>query len=664
MNYQLFDQYEEGEINEKIRYWVESWDEYLDEIEKCSIDSYFCSPHIVFLQLLDEIQNNHLNNPNLKNYFIETISHFLKTDYVIKSNFKSDFTLIIKELSKENRLDYLKALCISILKDFQSGNYLNKNCERLNQILLDDSWNQDDDKKIVQLSQNIIIDFLLHGYSVKSIQSFPKRIFSKYQILKHGKEIVTTDFPIDFTWKKFETSDGVNQEAFNKAIIEKINTLTIPDRLDQLPHFFKASTKTGFFICQIEGLKGQHEDIDINIGNVNFYSPKLKHYCNTGVPIFLNKAYPDSFTKEDPTVQINAAIQIDFFDIETGADRAINQIDRALDILRLYISSELPFAADKNQYAIINDGERFCGSFTADKNQSPFKEINSFDLDDFMKNVGRDKKFLKDIQEKLFNTSEPSHPLTNKLISSIHWYRKGKESTNLEDKLVNYWIAIENLFTFESQSQNLISGSTKGNKFSVIINYLPEIESWAYIFQLYRTIWNYLYNDIRGYHRFGPLFPNHPFSKIPEEILKKCQLHPDQQTVQYSEFLHNLSELKPYMKSKKIIEKIEFMENFYHKNEFSKEVLLKRIFSNKNLLILIYYYRNLIVHNAHYDNRLLPYYVGKTENFASILLRHTLHEFVTSPNKTHEEIIINDKIKLDKILEKMINKEPVDLLKF
>lgn len=660
MDYNLFTQYEEGEINDKIRYWAESWDDYLDDLEKCSIKCTFESPHIVLLQLLDEVQNNQLNNPNLKKYFVGTIGSFLKTDYVIKRDFRSDFTLIVKELSKENRLGYLKSLCISILTNFNSGVYLNKNCDMLKQILLDNHWNPDDDKKIGQISKKVIIEFLLRGYSIKSLRLFPKKIFSKYTIFEQGKKIITTDFPTGIDWKKFELLEGFNQEAYNNAIIEKINSLTLEDRINQLKQFFDASPKTGFFICQIDGLKGA---IDVNIGNVNFYSPKLKSYCDKDLPIFLNKEYPDSFTKDNPTVQINAAIQVDFFDAEMGVERAINQIDQALDILRLYISSELPFVADKNCYAIIKEGKPIQSSFTADKHQTPFKEINSFDLDYFIKTVGSDKIFLKKIQEVLFDRVNPNHPLTNKLISSIHWYRKGKESTKIEDQLVNYWIAIENLFTFDSQNPRLISDSTKGNKFSIIFNYLPEIESWAYIFQLRSDLYLDMSNDVRSFYFMKSLQPNNPFADVPEDILTKCQLHPDQQIVHYSEFLQNVYEVKTHVKSKKIIEKIEFVENFYQNNEFSKSVLENRIHLNKDLLILIYHYRNLVVHNAHYDNRLLPYYVGKIQNFASILLRQTLYGCVTNPHQSHEEIIIADKIKLDKLLEKLKNKEPVDLLK-
>ena len=226
MNVFLWDSYEEGEINDKIKYWVDLWEDLIENFNNDSYGLNLVNPHLILMDIIDEIKFNRLKNSKNKEYFLKTLGVMLKSDPVIKNSFKSDFTLIIKEL-QSNRLEYFLQLCEDIVKLFQEGLYFNKSFDELKKILLNSKMEKEDEKNISIISQNLIVEFTLIGYSLDEIKKFPSYIFDKYDIIEGGEgELLSTKFPIKIKSEDFKEGDDFNLINYNEAFKTEINSLT------------------------------------------------------------------------------------------------------------------------------------------------------------------------------------------------------------------------------------------------------------------------------------------------------------------------------------------------------------------------------------------------------------------------------------------------------
>ena len=88
MNVFLWDSYEEGEINDKIKYWVDLWEDLIENFNNDSYGLNLVNPHLILMDIIDEIKFNRLKNSKNKEYFLKTLGVMLKSDPVIKNSFK------------------------------------------------------------------------------------------------------------------------------------------------------------------------------------------------------------------------------------------------------------------------------------------------------------------------------------------------------------------------------------------------------------------------------------------------------------------------------------------------------------------------------------------------------------------------------------------------
>ena len=116
--------YKDTEITEKTKYWVDLWEETVEGFSNDVYDKDLVNPHLLLIYLIEEIKYNKPMNVKNNNYFIEKLNFFVKNDLVIKNLFKTDFILLIGELSsKYKRFEYFRILCEEIINVFQKGIY-------------------------------------------------------------------------------------------------------------------------------------------------------------------------------------------------------------------------------------------------------------------------------------------------------------------------------------------------------------------------------------------------------------------------------------------------------------------------------------------------------------------------------------------------------------
>jgi len=663
MNIFLWNSYEEGEINNKIKYWVDLWEDLIENFDNDSYGLNLVNPNLLLMDIIDEIRFNRLKNSRNSEFFLTQMGKMLKLDPIIKKSFKSDFTLIIRELESKHPPEYLLQLCEDVSELFREGLYFNQSCDFLKDILINPMWNQDDEENISLISQNLMVEFILIGCGLNRIKNLPSNLFDKYTTIGvEDDELLITKFPLKLSPDDFQDGEDLNKNDYNEAIKNEIKSLSISDRIERLKFYYDEQPSEGYAILKVEGLIG---NVDLKIGNVNFYKPKIENYVDKTETNDFNVNKLKYFGNEISSSFINAAVKIKYRDLESAELLAVKSIDKSLDVLRCYVHSEVPFKIDSDNLIIVDENGKEVGGKHSSENMPQTKDIYYFNMEKFEVSLSDDDHYFTNIEQMLSDNKTKKSFLADKLINSLHWYRKAFESNNLEDKLLNYWIVIENLVTLDSKIGNLFLPSNKNeNKFSLVEELVPPIELIDFIGRISKDLHRYL-TDLNEYFEINSEDTRH-LLELPQENIDACFLQPhiDVIKVDMKEFIKNIPPLINLVPNKIIKDKIVFADKFYSDNEFAYQKIIERLYQTKHDLLLIYRYRNLIVHNARFDSTILPYYIEKAERFAGNILRTILYEFVMDNTKTHEKILLSKKVKIQRMMDKLKNNDSLDLWDF
>lgn len=172
----LWTKYKKGEINDKIEYWVDYWQDLIDTIKNKGIEYRLVSPTSLLIEIQDEIIYNELKNKSNINYYKKQLGLFLNKDIIIKKYFSSDFKLLLKEFDNK-RITYFAKLCEDLKMQLKKDKYFHKNCNELKNILLNKTWETEDKSKIGQISKNLIVELMLIGYSLDTLRGLPIKFF-------------------------------------------------------------------------------------------------------------------------------------------------------------------------------------------------------------------------------------------------------------------------------------------------------------------------------------------------------------------------------------------------------------------------------------------------------------------------------------------------------
>lgn len=667
MNYSFWTSYQETEITEKTKYWVDLWEEIIEDFRNKSYDKDLINPHLLLKNIVDEIKYNEFKNSRNISYFLDKFNYFLKEDEVIKKSFNIDFTLIRNELaSKSKRFGYCIILCEQIMKSFQNGDYYKDSCDRLKDVILDSQWK--DENEISLLSLNLIVELILVGYTIDEIKTIPKEIFNKYSVIKpNDVEIINTLFPTSLNTKNYHHDGVFDRASYNEDLKAEIDSLSISDRLDKLKSYFDKEYSEGYGIFHIEGLKGT---IDINVGDVNFYSPNIDN-CTSFLKIdttkydTFNELKLECVDENDPSF-VNAAVKIKHRGFDSARKQALEIIETSLDIIRLYSHSETPLRVKQNNFHLVNCENLHISSRFSSDGKKHTKDYHSFDMSKSFFCTKDNNEYLSKLYDLFLNNEIARSPLSARLIYSLHWYRKAFETNNIEDKLLNYWIVIENLMTFDSKNENIVlKDKEERDKFTLIEEIVPFIELSCTLKKFAKEVYIY-FDDLIHNLELNPVTINKTFLEMYKDDINKCQLGSQwvDKKINLVEFVQNVNLLKLCFKRKLIENKIVFVDKFYNDTTFTKLEVEKSLKQTKQDLLLIYRYRNFIVHNAHFDNNILPYYVMKAENIAGNLLGEILYQHVQDNTKSQQENLIQIRIKMERMIKRLDSNVPVDLWDF
>src|ERR1035441_9722164 len=70
MERHIWKKYGTGEVNDKIIYWVDLWDDLVDHFTKDHYGLELDNPHVLLLVLVDEIEYDELRNEEVRKYLL------------------------------------------------------------------------------------------------------------------------------------------------------------------------------------------------------------------------------------------------------------------------------------------------------------------------------------------------------------------------------------------------------------------------------------------------------------------------------------------------------------------------------------------------------------------------------------------------------------------
>jgi len=670
MQFNLFDEYTPGEITEAISNWVVIWEEIAINLSYNPYELFFTSPHILLLDMIEELNYNKMQFQNNWNQFKIQCDLIIGSDPVVEKFFKSEFSLLSKQLQNPKFPDYISTLCKDILKKFDDGIYFQKNHEFLKDILLNSTFSEQNKKEMLILSHNLILELFLNGYDLDTIAKMPQKIFSKYEIigLNSGKpkqeseppekipqqSIVQTDFPVTVKTETYGIDEKFNATAYFDALKQEMDQLTIETRIDTLKLFFNKEKDEGIFIFEIEGLK---DNIDLTIGDVNFYSPNLKQYCFKEKNWTEHHGNPELFNKKTEDRFINAAISLSYRDIPFGKNLAINQIDKTLNILRLYVHSDIPFKILHDHFLVVKKGRIRNPISLSPEDDHAYKKMHSVDLKRYP-GIFNNPWFINNLNRLFFEDPIRDDINSKNMSLSLFWFRKGSESMSNEDKLLYYWISIENLFNFSSEMV-VSKKEEKLKKISIIKELAPPLIIYHDLKEISSNLLSTLWSD----YNFFRISPSNPFSQVTPETSKLCQLTlKPGEIIDPKKFIETLPALRNEISVYSYTHKIDYLHNLFTDKNFAKQQIERMESQLLSEINRIYRYRNFIVHNAHSDSLILPFFTKKTERIAVTLIGSILNDMISEKDKKSFDVIFYNKTQLDQIRTKLNSGDAVNLL--
>lgn len=632
------------DVTERVNYWHQLWEDLVDwrhDFRGLELRS----PHLLVRDLSDEIDAG-LRNPHNVRYFQRELDNFIKFDRTLKP-FSATLRLLRQQFGKP-RLGYFKELCRALLDQFGSWGYAKAQVAELKRIVTNPAKDDGYDG-LLRASESLIIELSLKGYSWKFIHALPSNILANYS--ERGGHIIT-DFPHDLDDRPFKTSSAnFDYFAYNAALKKLLDDLTPGTRIERIAPFLDAAPVTRYFIFQIEGLRPDFQDPAHNlaVGNVSFYWPREHRFLE---PSELEE--DETFGADEDCTFINVAVRAIALprDNESGWTAAVQDAERALDVLRAYIGDRRAFRVRKHQYIVGDDSRKSAGA------------AHSFaqDLVVYMEsaNIKDAKITLKDELLRRVSALVEAVPsvrtdIERRLLWSLRWLRKAEEVTNPEDTLLFNWIVLETLAGVGTGTPGTIQNAEEeASPIEFAKEVIPSIVLENLRFEVAHNLHRRLVSDLSAVPRRLTL---------PEELITRCHLKPAPYSqINLADLVAHLDKLEPHVARSRLADWIAHARQFYSDPSAALKIFERRRNSLSNYLLLIYRLRNRIVHSAHHEHAFLQHYARQAEMLAGSTLRSVLESYALGGRRSVREILLAAHSQVSILAERLKDQEKFDLL--
>lgn len=489
-------------VKNPVEYWDKYWDYFTGKLSKK--DNYEVtvdSPRFLIDNIISEIEYNNLKNKNNSRLFKAQLGEWNKKDFVFNKLFHNKVVLLLQNWD-ESRDQYILSICKEINTELNKGTYFDDLVEHLTNIISTaKSLDYNTKKEINKYTDLIISEFIANGFIIDDIKSLQHDI-SDVIIDASGTVIAAPD-----KYKKLERKDYENEDLYYKAIKNYIENRTIEERISILKDYYHIEPRDCFVLFRLKGIKG---DIDCMIDDVNIYAPHLKKYI---------KDTPSLSRIEQTTPErkyINASIPVQHKSLYSSVAYAKQKLERIIDLLSLSYNTSAPIEWNPNDISIIENGVFICGlnPNIIDENKSSEHQkfatyMESLDVSDIVEDIIK-------ISERFVAINKNQTSNTLKLATAAHWYQKGKNTQNPEDKLLFHWIAVESLLKTNSTMRCNIVGHKEAN----ILHTIQKIAASIIVKNFFYSHCFDTYIDINYKTHF---YDN--YLDIPADIIEKASLN-------------------------------------------------------------------------------------------------------------------------------------------
>jgi len=625
----FWDDYED-DVSDNVKYWVDIWRDLVDQISMNAHDISFFNPRLVLLDIVDEIDLNQLKNPQVKKLYKKKVEGYIRDESIKGSSLEIHFKAINQALN-DKELDYIKALCLTTLQEFKNGCYFKNSLAELKKQLILDEHTESKKEIIKRISHHMIIEFILIGYSTKTIADMPSLIFQKYD---QSNFEIRSPYEVD-GMNCIDENGEYSQDMHYQRFLDGFTSIKWQDKIDKLLFFYFKSKETYICIFNIEGLVGSGEWF---FNNVHFYSSEQHNYLKINVGN--KKEFQTIEVSTDEYVEfLNAGVKVESIDYHATVDEARSQLEYALDFISGFNHTRTDFKINDENILISNDvGRLLAASSETDMDNPSGRARQAFN----MNAVSSD--FFLSLEEQSLAKKEDLNFLQTKIAQSMRWFRKAKEAKRYEDKILNYWIIIENLIDIDDTKKSaFVSPKEKTSDINLarpIISSLA-VTTKSFYFELARVLYYYL-GDVFYKNVFSPF-------EVPQEILKEAGLPEGffiknsrgDEEIPIIDFVKRLNQLEEHIKISVLNEAVQKAIRFYRNKDNAQRNHFETHRSNiAGEILLIYRLRNKIVHNAHYDSTILPFYSNKAKSLAYLLSTFVVNMYIEHPSMTLDEMLL------------------------
>lgn len=603
MNYDILAEFK---LEPKVDYFVSYYlyKSYLYNKKSTDISTF--NLHSLINLIIEELSKNNINR-NLK-FFYNKLQEIKKKDNIIENKYDYKINEILQNMTSNK--EYALIVSKNLLLELENGMYGKEICSSIEKILFNNKKLEDIKDKLTYLIDSLLIEFIIYGYNEKSLDKLMYNIFSKYTI--YNNNYVSTNFPIPLDIK-------------NEKIKEYVDNLTIEDRIKSLKNYFDKKSRKYYYLFNISGIKGI--DLNIKLNNVNIYNWKTSYRFKIEVDKKIQKECIGYKYGKFEDNDIHCSIYIESVDKEDVFEKIKQQLNEALDILYTYHNFECKILVDYSHYIVFDENKEFVSEGMTRQYDENFKRkvrpLQFYSGNEVLKANEEYANYSKYILNNLMPTSEI-------IKNSVRYFRKGKEATNVEDKILNYWICIENILNVNIDLPTSIIGKEDDDlKFRKIKSIVPILTCQIELISQYWLIYEYF------------------FDKYLENIKVMDSKEAEKLQFSYTDinlinFINNYELLENKFTSQNDLELyLKYLNLLYDKEKISNYIN-KYITTTQDILLLSYRYRNMIVHNAQYDITFINFYSQQLELIAIRLLNVITSEIYKSEaRKDLNNIIIN-----------------------
>lgn len=581
--------------SEELIYFTDCWECFCSKLSNPTIYDTLNSPHFLINEIIIELNINEKDNSKHLNYFRESATTHKSFYFLFTSELQALWNMLVNELQNPNK-DVLLKIAYEIKEKFMQDEFVSYLEGKTKQVIFD----KKDKEKIKKSAAVIIFEFIYRQFEIKTISNLCDKVFSSY-------------YEIDYPNGK-------------RILKEEMEKLTFDDRLSRLFEILTQKERYQYVVFYVKGLHlSQEETFD----DVTFYNPlvskKLKGFTSN----------EECFHNANYETGSNVLVKVFCKDTLFGVNIAKKQVSEICDYLKLLYRTEADYKIFSDEYLICDESM----NIVSHSRSNDTKSLYDLSIDRIRNNS---QKNISVIYKNLFDSISDSDSKAIK--NALHFYRKGIESDNQEEKLLNLWISLENVFS--GVSIKLSKENEDKTKFSKISDCLKHYLIFRYF---YSCGWS-IYDRFQYYFKSVNIVNSRRVSRIllSAEDSKKINIVTSSKNgFSLFDFINLLNKFGKCTDNCIFNEELNKTIEFYKSNKTFTNAINAIEPTIKNELLMIYRQRNQIVHKASYDTTLLNFYISKLQFVTTVFLRDLI---ANMPNeKSINNFILNQYIKVEKI---------------